>query len=90
MSVNTNETDTDEIDIEPVYSVVSVKKTQPPNEMAEGDWYRYEITGKNSTIVGSMQGTLQQVSEHAENVAQDLNARDDVRKGGLWSSRTRQ
>lgn len=72
------------------FQVVSVNPSAPPVGLNQGNWYRYVIARKNSTIVGNMRGTLEEVTRHAENVADDLNYRNDVSKGGLWSSRNRQ
>ena len=57
------------------YTVTSVERSEPPEGVEEGTWYRYVIEQHNSTIVGSRRGTLEQVTCHANEFAADLNAR---------------
>ncbi len=61
------------------YSVVSVEKTDAPQGMPAGTWYRYIIGQGSSRIEGLKPGTLKSVTQHAETVAEDLNLRG---KGG--------
>ncbi|WP_455204349.1 hypothetical protein [Kaarinaea lacus] len=69
------------------YSVVSVEKTKPPVG-AEGDnWYRYVVARDDSQIVGSMRGSLQQVTTYAREFVDNLNNRATTNKGrSNWSS----
>lgn len=57
------------------FQVVSVEKTEPPEGMPAGNWYRYVIGQGGSKIDGLKLGTLKTVTEHAECVAEDLNTR---------------
>lgn len=57
------------------YRVMSVKKTTTPEGLPDGDWYRYVIGQGLSKIEGLRPGTLKTVTEHANSVAEDLNAR---------------
>lgn len=57
------------------YRVVSVEKTDPPEGMPDGSWYRYVIGQGRSKIEGFKPGSLKAVTLHAETVAEDLNAR---------------
>lgn len=57
------------------YQVESVEKTNSPVEDSKDDWYRYVIGRGNSKIEGMKPGSLNTVTEHAETVAEDLNAR---------------
>ena len=59
------------------YHVISVDKTTPPEGLPGKNWYRYVIGYGNKTIDGSKPGTLQNVTKHAENVAQALNDRSN-------------
>lgn len=57
------------------YHVISVDKTTTPEGLPGKNWYRYVIGYGNKTIDGSKPGTLQNVTQHAEDVAQALNDR---------------
>lgn len=57
------------------YRVVSVDKTTPPEGLPGKNWYHYVIGYGDSTIDGTKPGTLKGVTQHAEDVARDLNAR---------------
>lgn len=69
-----------------LFSVVSVEKTTPPAG-AEGDnWYKYIVSRDNSEIVGSMQGSLQQVTNYAKEFVENLNTRASTPKGrSTWA-----
>lgn len=58
------------------FKVVSVEKTKPPAGMDGGTWYHYEIKCAGSSLYGTRSGTLEQVTEHAEAFAEELNFRD--------------
>lgn len=55
--------------------VMSVQKTPTPDGLPEGNWYRYIIGIGESKIEGVRSGTLNDVIEHAEAVAEHLNTR---------------
>jgi len=57
------------------YRVVSVEKTDPPEGMPGSNWHRYVIGQGRSKIEGLKPGSLKTVTQHAETVAEDLNAR---------------
>ena len=57
------------------YRVMSVKKTDTPAGMQQGNWFRYVIGHGRSKIEGLRPGTLKTVTEHAKSVAEDLNIR---------------
>lgn len=70
------------------YKVVSVEKTDPPEGADGGNWYRYVVgRGDSSSLVGSRRGTLKQVTEHAETLADDLNARSGRKGKSVWAPR---
>ncbi|MDH5369396.1 MAG: hypothetical protein OEW99_05190 [Gammaproteobacteria bacterium] len=62
------------------YQVVSVDKIVTPEGMPDGDWYCYVIGYGNSIIDGKKPGTLKNVTQHAEAVAEDLNLRSQNKK----------
>ena len=57
------------------YHVISVNKTSPPEGMPGDNWYHYVIGYGDKQIDGSKPGTLKNVTQHAEDVARDLNER---------------
>ena len=69
----------DEIPIEK-YKVISIDKIDTPEGMPEGDWYCYVIGYGKSKIDGKKPGTLKNVTQHAEAIAEDLNLRSQSKK----------
>ena len=57
------------------FNVTKIEKTDPPAGMQAGEWYRYVIGKGSSEIQGIRPGTLQSVTEHAEEYASNLNQR---------------
>lgn len=57
------------------YRVVIVEKAVAPEGMPGGNWHRYVIGQGRSKIEGLKPGSLSAVTQHAETVAEDLNAR---------------
>ena len=57
------------------YRIVSIEKMDPPEGVADGDWYHYQISHGPSKIVGKRAGTLESVTEHAEDYIDKLNQR---------------
>lgn len=57
------------------YHVVSVDKTNPPEGVLVGSWYRYVIKKGKAKIEGFKLGSLKSVTEHAKNVTEDINER---------------
>ena len=68
------------------YSVASVYQAQGPGG-AEGDWYRYVLEGGCSPITGLRRGSLDEVTEHANRCAQELNERNNGRSPSAWAPR---
>ena len=70
------------------YNVVTVEKTDSPQGMPSGSWYRYVIGQGRSQIDGIKLGSLQAVTEHARLMAEDLNSRA-ARSGSFYAPRKR-
>ena len=70
------------------YQVVTVEKTDSPEGMPNGGWYRYVIGQGRSQIEGLKLGSLQAVTEHAQTMAEDLNSRA-ARSGSFYAPRKR-
>lgn len=69
------------------FSVLSVEKTKPPTGMDGDNWYRYVVAHDNSTIVGNMRGTLNQVTLQVREFVDNLNDRAGSPKARtVWSS----
>jgi hypothetical protein len=65
------------------YEVKKVEKTTPPEGLTGGDWYLYVIQKGdlvNSIMECKKTGSLQSVTEHANEVAETINSRN-VRGG---------
>ncbi len=62
------------------YKVISIDKIDTPDGMPEGDWYHYVIAYGKSSIDGKKPGTLKNVTQHAETIAEDLNSRSQSKK----------
>lgn len=70
------------------YNVVSVEKTEPPQGVTDGTWFRYIIGHGTSKIEGMKPGSLATVTQHAHTVADDLNERAS-RGGSFYAPRQR-
>jgi len=70
------------------FYVVEVEKTTPPENMPGDNWHRYVIGRGSSKIEGKKPGSLKAVTQHAETVAEDLNARK-ARGGSTYAPRKR-
>ncbi len=57
------------------FRVLVVEKTDPPEGMEKGNWYRYVIGHERSKIECIRSGTEKAVTLHAESYAQNLNSR---------------
>ena len=68
------------------FSVMNIEKTNTPDGMAGDNWYQYVVGEGSSEIKGLTMGTLKQVTEHADRVADDLNERSRGKKTGYSSS----
>lgn len=62
------------------YEVISIDKIDTPEGMPGDDWYCYVIAYGKSRIEGKKPGTLKNVTQHAEAVAEDLNLRSQSKK----------
>ena len=58
------------------YKVISVQSTSPPDGFSEGTWHRYIIGCGNSIMEGKSQGSLKQVTEHANELVEKINTRN--------------
>lgn len=67
------------------YTLVSVEKSEPPEGTDSGRWYRYTIGRGHSTLVGNRRGTLEEVTEYAETVVENLNTRSGISGAASWS-----
>ncbi len=68
------------------FSVMNIEKISTPDGMAGDNWYQYVVGQGSSEIKGLTMGTLKQVTEHANKVADDLNERSKGKKAGYSSS----
>jgi len=76
----------DAVSPDKTYHVVTVEKVEPPAGIDDGSWYRYVIALEDETIVGNRRGTLNQVTQYANECAENLSSR--VARGtSSWSSR---
>lgn len=57
------------------FRIASIEKTDPPEGVSGGEWYRYCIEYKASPIEGIRSGTLSSVKQHLEEYLEKLNAR---------------
>lgn len=70
------------------YKVMSVDKIDTPDGMPGEDWYCYVIGYGKSKIDGKKPGTLKDVTQHAEAVAEDLNLRSQSKKSAYAPKQT--
>lgn len=66
---------TEHLNLDRTYRIVNIEKTDPPEGIAEGEWYHYQISQGPSKIVGKRAGTLASVTEHAQDYVDKLNQR---------------
>lgn len=57
------------------YDLISIKKIATPDGLESGPWYEYILGRGDSCLVCKRKGTLEQVREHALELAIDLNTR---------------
>ena len=57
------------------FRVINIENTDPPAGVTEGEWYQYTIGHGDSAIHGKRSGSLQSVTRHAEEFAENLNQR---------------
>ncbi len=70
------------------YQVETVEKTETPEGLPGDNWYRYVVGRGSSRIEGRKPGTLQEVTEHAQIVAETLNSRAGI-GGSTYAPRKR-
>lgn len=68
--------------IPPDYKVTSVEKTVSPLDTSTDDWYEYVISNEDSIITGQRCGTLNQVTQYAQEYSEQLNER--MNNGGSY------
>ena len=57
------------------YEVISIESIDTPTGMTGDSWFRYIVGEGGGKIEGLKEGTLKDVTLHAENFAEDLNVR---------------
>ncbi len=57
------------------YKIESVETIDPPEGMPDGEWCRYTIGQGHSKIVCIRPGSVETVTQHAEDYAKELNER---------------
>ena len=62
------------------YQVLSISEIDTPEGMPDGNWHCYVIGYGKSKIEGKKPGSLKDVTQHAEAVADDLNSRSQSKK----------
>jgi len=72
-----------------IYHLDTVEKTPPPQDMPEGDWFRYVVSYGNSKINCVRGGTLKEVTQHAEEFVENLNARSVTGYSGYAARSTK-
>lgn len=70
------------------FNVITVEKITTPEGMPGDCWHRYVIGKGSSRIEGKKPGSLYEVTQHAETVAEDLNSRK-ARGGSMYAPRNR-
>ena len=60
-----------------MYKIVTIEKSAAPRGMTGDDWHHYVIGRGSSIIEGDKVGTLKEVTEHAKDLAERINARND-------------
>ena len=68
------------------FTLESIEETTAPDGAGTEKWFSYIIGRGKSIISGKRSGTLKSVTEHAENVVNDLNSRTN-RHGSIYVSR---
>ena len=68
------------------FNVMNIEKINTPDGMVGDNWYQYVVGQGSSEIKGLTMGTLNQVTEHAKKVADDLDDRSKGKKTGYSSS----
>lgn len=69
------------------FNVMNIEKISTPDGMVGDNWYQYVVGQGSSEIKGLTMGTLKQVTEHANKVADDLNERSKGKKQAIHQAR---
>jgi len=72
----------------PGYKVEKVEQITPPEGMEDKIWHRYVIGRGNSRIEGKAPGSLEEVTQHAETLAEGFNLRRG-KGGSTYTTRKR-
>jgi len=70
-----------------LYEVIDVTKITTPDGMEGNNWHSYTIKRGITQINGQKPGSLRAVTEHAKQVAADLNARRGGKAGPAYAAR---
>jgi len=70
------------------FNVMNIEKISTPSGMEGDNWFQYVVGQGTSEIKGLTMGTLNQVTEHANKVADDLNDRSKGKKTGYSSNQS--
>ena len=68
------------------FFVESINKISPPEGMTGDDWHSYIIGYGASKIEGKKPGSLTSVTQHANTVVEDLNARADIKNNNTYAA----
>lgn len=60
------------------YCLTTIEKTEPPEDMPEGNWYHYTVMYGSKEISCVRAGTLKEVTQHAEDFVENLNSRSTM------------
>lgn len=60
---------------DPKFRLISIEKIDPPTDNSNEEWYHYVIGQGTSKIDGKRSGTLNSVTQHAEEYIDNLNQR---------------
>ncbi len=71
------------------FEVIKVARITAPEGMEGKDWHSYVIKRGTTEILGHKPGSKQIVTEHALQVAADLNARSGLTAGSPYAARNR-
>jgi hypothetical protein len=83
--ISEQEPSNDEV-VQRKFNVVNIEKISTPDGMVGDNWYQYVVGQGTSEIKGLTMGTLKQVTEHVNKVADDLNERSRGKKTGYSSN----
>lgn len=71
------------------FNVMNIEKISTPDGMVGDNWYQYVVGQGTSEIKGLTMGTLKQVTEHANSVADDLDDRSKGKKTGYSTTQNK-